>query len=463
MNGTNAPAVEGRYSVPTRMKVGYGFGDFALNLLLMATSLYLLYFYTDVFGISASLAGVIFLVSKLWNAAIDPFIGYWIDHTKSRWGQKRPFMLFGAIPLALCFYLIFSNPHLSATMRFIYGLATFLLFNTLFAIVSVPYLALTASLTQDSHERSVITGYRMMFTIPAIFVASGATKPLVKLFPNEAIGYKAVGLIYGVLAAVIILLSLASFREPPEDIARERDKSMGNNLRSLSKNSPFIILATSVFLSSVAVYTVSATVNYFFKYNLAREDLIPLAFSALFGASIVSIPFWLYFSKKTGKKLSLIAGLIAICCSLFIAYNLENITIPQLFAVLCAVGFGMSSHLIYPYAMLADTVEYSEWKTRVRHEGFLYGFYIFGLKLAQAFAGFFSGFILDLFRYAPNVAQTEESLFGIRLLMFLIPCFFIVLAAALLAFYPINSKMHRRMVSEIEQRNAGSSIIGQKI
>ncbi len=112
----------------------------------------------------------------------------------------------------------------------------------------------------------------------------------------------------------------------------------------------------------------------------------------------------------------------------------------------------MATYFLFPWAMVPDTVEYSEWKTGIRQEGFLYGFFVFGLKLSQAFAGFVAGFALDSFGYIPNTIQSATTLSGIRSLMTIIPCGLILFGILFLVFYPINAQMHAKMLGEIDTR-----------
>jgi glycoside/pentoside/hexuronide:cation symporter, GPH family len=443
---------DGRLSL--KENLGYGVGDVAFNLLINTTSLYLLFFYTDVFVIGAASAGVIFLVSKLWNAAIDPFIGYCIDRTNSRWGKMRPYMLFGAVPLAACFFLIFASPGVSGELRFLYGMATFLIFNTVFAFVNVPYAALTATLAKESHERSRLTGFRMTFATVGMLLAAVATKPLVHLFSsNEITGFRVTSVIFGAVAVAVIILSFASVHERHVPAADE-EKDFRRNIAAMLKNRPFIFLVLSYVSTGVGVYTTAITVNYFFKYNLANESLISAAFAALFVAAVVVIPLWVIVSKKIGKRNSLMAGLTVFMAILVAIYFIRDITPLQLVLLLAVAGTGMATFSLFPWAMVPDTVEYSRWKAGVLQQGFLYGFFVFGLKVAQALAGFIGGTVLEYFGYVPNTAQSPAALEGIRLSMTLLPCAFIAAGILLLLFYPISAKMHRRMVEEIEQRSA---------
>ena len=170
------------------MKIGYGIGDLGANLVFLATLFYVLYYFTDVLGIPPETPGIIVLASKFWDASIDPVMGNISDRTRSRWGKKRPFLLFGAVPVGIAVFLLFYTPDFTrltggaVDYRIVWALVTYILFCTAIAIVNVPYAALTAAMTRDSHERSVITGFRMTFGIIGTLVAAGATLPLVGVF-----------------------------------------------------------------------------------------------------------------------------------------------------------------------------------------------------------------------------------------------------------------------------------------
>jgi len=440
----------GTAGLPVKMKLGYGVGDLAFNILINITSIFLLIFYTDVFLIDPWLAGLIFLVSKLWNALIDPFIGYFIDRTDTRWGKMRPYMIFGAAPLAVCFFLVCASPDLEESMRFAYGMATFLLFNSAFAIANVPYAALTASLTRDADERSNLTAYRMTFATVGMLIAGGATKPLVNLFSSEATGYRIVAIIFGLFSIGVILLSAFNVKETVHQQS-EDEKRISLNLKALSKNYPFILLVLSFVVTAIAVYAMASTTNYFFTYYVNREDLISPALVILFVSAVIAFPLWLKVSKKTSKKATYISGLIVFGVSLVGIYLFRDIAPWQLLILIGFAGAGMSTYILFPWAMVPDTVEYSQWKTGIRQEGFLYGFFVFGLKLSQAFAGFFTGMVLSYVGYVANVEQTPEALNGIRFLMTIMPCILITIGILLIVFYPITSEMHKKMLEDIEK------------
>jgi GPH family glycoside/pentoside/hexuronide:cation symporter len=452
--GTNDKSVQptglSAEKIPVGMKIGYGIGDFAFNLIFQTITLFLLYFFTDVFMIGAAAAGTIFFIAKIWNAVCDPTMGFVADRAHSRLGKNRVFLLLGAIPVGFMFFLLFFAPQIPGAWRVVYALVTFLLFSALYSVVTIPYGALTASMTMDGGERSTLTGIRMSCAILGTLVTAGATKPVIALFSSEVTGFRVTGAMFGGIAALVLLTTFATVRErvtPPS----EEKKKFGEDLRMVSKNRPFIILTTSTIMQMIALSLIAIMVNYYFKYNLNSEKDIPVAFMCLFITAFVFMPFWVFMSKKISKKNvmaigSLLLGLVTLTLFLF-----ENPEKNLLYALFVVAGIGMSTVYLCPWSMIPDTVEYSQWKTGLRREGILYGFFNFAFKFASAFAGFIAGIGLDFFNYVPKVSQQASSLFGIKLLMSIVPFVFIAAGIAIILFYPITEAMHKRMVQDIQQ------------
>lgn len=301
--------------LPVIVKFGYGIGDLAANIVFQTVSFFLIYYYTDVFAIGTSAAGIVFFISKLWNAICDPTMGYIADRTQTRWGKNRPFILLGAIPLGITFFLLFSSPHLSGLYKTIYALLTFLAFSTAYSVINVPYGALTANLTIDAQERSTLTGYRMTFAILGTLIAAGATKPIVLLFQDELVGFRIIGVVYGIICVIVNIVTFALVRE---QVLPDREESMSfvEDLKLVLKNRPFVILTASTILQNIAINLMAAMINYYFKYNLNAESYIPFAFLCLLGASMITLPIWVFVSNRFGKRIAYIAGMIILISAL---------------------------------------------------------------------------------------------------------------------------------------------------
>lgn len=447
--------------VPTGMKVGYGIGDFGANLVFLTTLFYVLYYFTDVLGIPPETAGIVVLAAKFWDAVSDPMMGAVSDRTKSRWGKKRPYLLFGAIPLGITVFLLFCTPDFSGIStglldyRIAWALFTYVLFCTAITIVNVPYAALTAAMTRDSHERAVITGFRMTFGIIGTLVAAGATLPLVGIFGNgnPVIGFRAVGAIYGVLIALTSLVTFIATRERTDSIGDGgRKTSIKDSLRIVIGNRPFILLVVATLMFMIGMNTMAAVVAYYFKYNLNAEKLVAVANLCIFIPALLSLPLFVLIGKKLSKKLAYNLGMGIVGAMLVLLFFFGENNLYVTFAFLIVAGIGICTNWLSPWAIIPDTVEYSEWKLGIRQEGIFYGIFYFVFKFGAAVAGFFVGQVLDLTGYVANQPQTETALMGIRSLLTVCPLLFIILGIVVLSFYPISATMHRQMIEQIRAK-----------
>jgi GPH family glycoside/pentoside/hexuronide:cation symporter len=437
-----------------RTKLGYGLGDLSFNIAYQTTALYLIFFFTDVFGIAAGTAGMIMFYSKIWDSVSDPMMGYISDHTKSRWGSKRPYILLGTIPLGITFMLLFYSPSLaSENLKIIYGLVTFVLFCTAITIVNVPYGALMANLTLDSNERAVVIGYKSTFGIIGVLIAAAATRPVVDLLGkgSQVLGFRYMGIIYGLIIMIVLIITFLSVRERVSRPNRE-ESTLLENLKVIFSNKPFLILAAGTVFHLTAVMTTAAVVNYYFKYNLKNEAMIPVAFLCLFVMAIVFMPLFVKISTKKSKKYAYNLGIgsFAVVLVLLFFFGEKNIYLTLIFFFLGAAG--MATNWLSSWSMVPDTVEYSQWKTGLRREGVIYGAFFFCQKFPAALAAFIVGIVLKYVGYTANIEQTGQSLMGIRLLLTLIPVGFIIIGIVFISLFPIDAAMHRRMLAEIEQR-----------
>lgn len=456
MDGGNSQA-RGSERLSSGVKLGYGIADFGMSLCFNLPAFFLLYYFTDVFFIPAAAAGLVLFFAKIWDALISPVMGYISDHTRTRWGRKRPYLAFGAPLAALSIFLVYASPNIAGEgWRIAYAMGSFTLFCTLMTIIIVPFGALTADLTADSHERSVLSAFRVVFAISGTLVAAGATRPLVVLFGgapgvlNEARGFRTVGLLYGLILVVMVLASFFSVRERNSSVDTERS-SLRENLRVVLGNRPFLILTLGVMMHQIAINTMSGVVVYFFKYSLRAESMIPYAFMALMTTSALSIPVFLKISKTRGKKLAynLGMGIMAVLCVPIFLYAERSIVFNIVMFAL--VGLGLGTVYLSPWAMVPDTVEYSQWKTGLRREGILYGFFYFAFKLSVAVPGILVGTVLKLCGYVPNTAQNQVVLLGIKSLLTIIPAVFVIAGIVLISLFPIDEAMHLKMRREIEE------------
>jgi glycoside/pentoside/hexuronide:cation symporter, GPH family len=450
MKKTETP-LDGRLSMGTRL--GFGVGDFGANLIFQSTLIFLIFYFTDVFGIAAPIAGTIFLVAKAWDAVSDPVVGYLSDRTRTRWGKKRPYLLFGAVPLGIFFFLLFASPPMPPAFKPYYGMILFLLVCTFYAIVNVPYGALAASMTLDSHERSRLSGVRTFFALMGALVVAGSLKPLVALFPNQIIGFRMVAAIFGIVAVAVTYVTFFSVREVIEEKDTEHYK-LADIRKTIFGNGPFLIVTLGTILHLAALGILAAMVNYFFKYNMNRESFATVAFLCIFVPAALALPLWVMVSKRLSKKAAFNMGMGLLAVSLCIVYFIRDFNPVLIVVAFCLGGIGISTSFLSPWAMVPDTVEYGELKTGLRREGILYGTSFFGQKLASALAGFIAGQGLGIIGFEANKVQSPETLEGIRALMIFAPIALIVAGIIVISFYPISEKMHEEIVGKIERKKA---------
>ncbi len=435
-------------------RIGYGIGDIAICLYWSGVGLYLLYFYTDVVGISPSLAGLIYGIGMSWDAITDPFMGYVAERTRTRWGVYRPYLLFGNIPLALSFVLLFWVPPFEGTMLFLFLLFANILHRTCFTLVSVPFSSLTPRITSDSQERTNLTGFRMMgaqtgtnlmalFAFPIIFWVGGE---------DESMGFIVLALVAGLSALLIHAITFLTVKEPSNDQGIERvSGSLKEAARAIGKNMPFWLVFSATLIVGITTIFFGNNLIYYTKYAL---NLHEHQGTILFTSGIVaflSIPFWWFISNKIGKKFTWLISSSITLLAFIIFYIYEIDTLSELLFLVAFIGFGSGAGGILFWSMLPDTIEYGEVHTGIRSESSLYGFMTFAQKGSIAFAIIILGMVLDMIGFQANEVQAESTLTNMKLIMTLIPSVGIATSLVIIYFYPIDVKMHKNLLKKLQE------------
>lgn len=421
-----------------REKISYGLGDMGNNVAYGAVGFYFVFFLTDVAGISPVAAGYIFMIIRLWNAISDLLMGVVSDHTKTRFGRRRPFLLFGAIPLGIVFALLWLVPFKGNTQLIIYYTFIGILFNTLYSLVAIPYNALLPELSQDYDERTSISGYKMAFSfVGSLFSAMGVTFIVDNLFPGKAkysISYPIMG---RVLAFVLIICILAAFfgtKERVETKVAEEQENIWKALKSLLKLREFKLVLGVFILSMVSFDIIMALYIYFMKYSLKiSEDMTSIFMAIPLVTAVVVTPMWVHISNKFGKlktyTISAIYSLIPLCSCLFIPAG----NIPGIIVVTVFMGIGISASQILIFSILPDVVEVDEAENGVRREGVIYGATMLLYKIGSAVivAGVTAS--LGIFGYIQStgnavVTQPASAVLGIRVLICCAPAICIILS-----------------------------------
>ena len=443
-------------TLTNRVRAGYGIGDYAICLYWSGIGLYLLYFYTDVVGISPILAGWIYALGIGWDAITDPFMGYLAERTKTKMGSYRPFIYYGSIPLALSFVLLFWVPPFEGTVLFLFLILVNLIHRSCFTIVSVPYSSLTARITNDSNERTKLTTARMISASFGTLSMSALAFPLIAYFggANEAFGFLWLAIISGLIAIALLSVTVYSVREKIDEIVNSNLPNFVSITKTVATNYPFWIVFGCILILGSTGVMFNKNLIYFVKYGLELHEYQGLILGVSSGASFLSLPFWAYLALKIGKRETWLISMTIAFIGLLLFFYYPIASLNELLILLALIGVGNGAGGVLFWSMLPDTVEYGEWKSGIRTESSLYGFMTFAQKSSIAVAALILGFLLSGIGFEPNQIQSKETISGMKFMMSWIPICGIIISLVLMYFYPISTKFHRELLQRIKERNA---------
>ncbi|NKB98315.1 MAG: hypothetical protein GKR90_07465 [Pseudomonadales bacterium] len=431
-----------------RSAAGYAIGDFGINLYFISAMTYLLYFYTDVLGISAVAAAGVFGVARLIDAVTDPVMGAIAERTHTRWGRMRPYLLFGAVPLGLITILTFTVPDLDAEGKLTWAYTTYILFGLIYTVVTIPYATLTASLTSDYAERTKLSTYRIGCAFAGGFLVSVGTMPFVSLFESEAQGFQMLMLAFGVIATLLLLTTFWTTDEVVQPRAAEKPP-LKDSLRAVFVNPPLLVVI-GIFSCGMLSFTVrQATTAYFFIYNVGDPSLISWFFGVTLGCMLLGIWSVPWLAEKFGKAGAIRLGAymtILACIGFYLTpYDAVN----AIFFWGCLVALGGTPVAVLGWAMIPDTVEYAEHRHGTRADGMIFSTASFFQKLAKTIGGAGAALILGLAGYQANQAQTPEALAAIHGVLTLVPIGIMVVLIVLTKVHALDKEAHAELVREL--------------
>jgi GPH family glycoside/pentoside/hexuronide:cation symporter len=446
--------------VPFKEKFAYGLGDVGNNLLFDMGQIYLLKFYTDSLGLPAAVAGMVFLITKIWDGLADIMVGTWIDNRKKigKRGKFRPFMLYGALPLALITIVSFTTPDFSLTGKTIWAYCTYMAFGTIYSIFNIPYGSMIPAMTQNAVERSELASFRWAGANTGLLITTVAFMPIVTAFNNLQTGYIVAA---SVFAFIGLLLQFSCYRGIKERYVIKEPKkekvSLLTNYKSLFKNAPLLVLSL-VNLFTFSAFNVKLAVQvYYCQYTLNDIALVPYMGFFSIGCVFIGISLVPFIVRRIGKKSTYILGSAIWAFADIMAWFFAKDPVTFI-AFACLAFFGTSFINTLNWALVSDAVEYGEWKTGNRSEGLVYSFFTFSRKLSQALAGFIPGIVLAAVGYVPNAVQSLKALNGIKGLMFIYPASLAVATIiAMGVFYKLSDSRYSAIVVELNERKLAES------
>jgi glycoside/pentoside/hexuronide:cation symporter, GPH family len=438
-----------------RERIGYGVGDTGFNFYWTNLSAFLLFFYTEVFGITAAVAGSMMMIVKCINAFTDAGLGAIADRTQTRYGKYRPFLIWGAVPLCLSAVLLYTTPNMGGQGKAVWAFCTYLLMITCYTVVSIPYSALSGVITANPGERDKINSARFVGGYLGAALVTWGTQKLVKLLGqgDDALGWQLTMLCWGIAASVLFTITFFTTRERVTAVTTNQPRIM-DDLKDLVSNVPWIAVFVLNLMVMVLLTLRTSTTLYYFKYYVGKPDFsaqfLPIfMLSAVAGA--FTTPFLLrFFQKKTLLLLLMLAT--GLCSLAFYFVPPDGITFMVILQV--CIGFALGVKPPLTFSMLADTADYNEWKRGRRATAMTFAAGVFSQKLGSVLATLVITAIFTALGYQANQTQTPESLQGIVFLMSVIPALLAFVSMIALLFYKLDKAAMAQIQADLAARRS---------
>ncbi|MCX6031373.1 MAG: MFS transporter [Chloroflexi bacterium] len=463
-------------------KLLYGTGDWGMASYNTLRQIFYAIFLTDVVGLDPRLASVAVFVGILWDAINDPLVGMLSDRLHTRWGRRRPFFLFFAVPFGLCFLLLWWAPPWTSQLALMATITlAFMISDTLQTLVVVPFLALTPELTPDYDERTSLTSFRMFFNLLASLITAAAAPEILQAMLGGGFtqqqGYLLIAALFGGLAMLPFLAMFFFLRERPQPETPKGDEvGLRETIRTAWGNVPFrFATALNVFAWST-LDLISLMLPFFLTYWIAQGNLLAKAdlfgvrlalqsavLGILFIVAMICLPLWVWLARRLGKRNAFIIGMASWGVVQFAMFWVQPGQMGLILALTVLAGISVSSAHVLPDAIFPDVVEWDELRTRRRHEGVYYGAKNFSRKLTGAFATFIALQALGWFGYqappagALQFSQPAGAVNAIRALTGPIGALLMLGAIAVAWFYPITRERHGRIRALLARRQGRST------
>jgi glycoside/pentoside/hexuronide:cation symporter, GPH family len=453
-------------------KLAFGAGDLGTAITAMIGISYLSPFLTDVAGLSPGLAGRTQLIGKVWDAVNDPLVGVLSDRTQSKWGRRYPWMMWGAIPFGICFFLNWIVPHFSADASFNqvalfwYYTAASILFNAFYTVVNLPYTALTAELTQDYDERTSLNSFRFTFSIGGSILSLIIALVIAALVPQDrALQFLILGAVCSIISVLPVYWCVWGTRKRAQAVANQNPEleqpvslPFIQQIKAAFTNVPFLFVIGIYLCSWLAVQLTAGIIPYFVVNWMRLPQLhVSLVLLAVQGTSMSMLFVWNSVSRRMGKKAVYFMGMSSWFIAQIGLFFIQPGQIGFLYLLCILAGIGVSCAYLIPWSMLPDVIELDELRTGQRREGIFYSLVVFIQKVCLGLA---VALMLESLGWAGYIKpvgnipqlQPDAVLQVIRFFIAPVPAIALFLGLVLTYFYPITREAHAEILLELEKR-----------
>jgi GPH family glycoside/pentoside/hexuronide:cation symporter len=450
-------------------KAGYGLGDAASSMFWKIFGMYLLFFYTDVYGIPAAVVGTMFLVTRVWDSCFDPVVGILADRTETRWGKFRPYLFWVAIPFGLIGVLTFYTPDANMTSKIIYAYVTYSLMMMVYSLINVPYASLLGVMSADGKERTTLSSYRMVFAFGGSLLALWLIEPLVRYFGRGNMtsqhGWLMTMVVFSLITTAFFWGCFSLTRERIQPI-KEKSASLKVDVKDLLSNKPWWILLGAGVAALIFNSIRDGGAVYYFKYYV---QTIPgfnlkwgfidtsLSLTTLYlvlgqASNIVGVILATPFANRFGKKNTYLGAmfLAAVLSVLFYAFHKTDIVPILVFQCLISICAGCIFPLLW--SMYADTADYSEWKKGRRATGLIFSSSSMSQKFGWTIGGATTGWLLGYYGFHANAIQSDATQTGIRWMLSILPAIGAVLSVLFISVYPLSEQKLERITKELTRK-----------
>lgn len=456
--------------VTLKEKIGYGFGDAASSMFWKLFGMYLMFFYTDIFGMEAKVVGTMFFVTRIWDSMFDPIIGVIADRTETKWGKFRPFILFLAIPFAVIGVFTFYTPDFGTVGKVVYAYVTYSLMMMVYSAINVPYASLLGVMSPNPKERNVLATFRMVFAYVGSFVTLLLFMPLVnyfskgsKVIEDQQYGWLMAVVIIAIVCAILFFFCFSFTKERVKPVKQEQT-SLKADIQDLLKNKPWWILLGAGVSALIFNSIRDGATIYYFKYFINEDGFgsirflnIPFVLSGLYlalgqAANIIGVILAAPVSNRIGKKYTYMGAMMIATMLSIVFYWLDKENLILIFTLQVLISICAGSVFPLLWSMYADCADYSEVKTGNRATGLIFSSSSMSQKLGWAVGTALTGWLLGYFGFQANQIQSAETIDGIKMFLSFLPAVGTLLSVVFIYFYPLTEKKLDEITSELNEK-----------